>query len=163
MPNRNTFSVPSIRQLILNEKHGLTIDPFANTSKLADVTNDLDTEMDTDHHLEAMDFLGLFENNSVDTVLFDPPYTPRQVAEIYKKLGRTVNLEDTQMSYWSKLKKEIARVLKTGGTCISFGWNSGGIGKKNGFVITRILLVCHGSQHNDTICVVDKKNQSRLI
>ena len=40
---------------------------------------------------------------------------------------------------------------------MSFGWNSGGIGKKYGFKLNRILLVAHGGQHNDTICTVDIK------
>jgi len=39
---------------------------------------------------------------------------------------------------------------------ISFGWNSGGIGKTNGFEILEILLVAHGA-HNDTICTVERK------
>ena len=54
-------------------------------------------------------------------------------------------------------KKEISRILKTGGKVITFGWNSGGIGKTNGFEISRILLVPHGGWHNDTICTVEIK------
>ena len=48
------------------------------------------------------------------------------------------------------------------GKVISFGWNSGGIGKKNGFEIEKILLVNHGSQHNDTICTLEVKATSEL-
>lgn len=44
-----------------------------------------------------------------------------------------------------------------GGKVITFGWNSGGIGKTNGFEISRILLVPHGGWHNDTICTVEIK------
>lgn len=40
---------------------------------------------------------------------------------------------------------------------ITFGWNSGGIGKTNGFEIEQILLVPHGGWHNDTICTVERK------
>lgn len=40
---------------------------------------------------------------------------------------------------------------------MTFGWNSGGIGNKYGFEITRILLVPHGGWHNDTICTVEIK------
>ena len=54
-------------------------------------------------------------------------------------------------------KKEIKRILKVGGKVITFGWNSGGIGKTNGFEITRILMVPHGGWHNDTICTVEIK------
>lgn len=54
-------------------------------------------------------------------------------------------------------KKEISRIIKPNGKIITFGWNSGGVGKKYGFEIQRILLVPHGGWHNDTICVVEKK------
>lgn len=81
----------------------------------------------------------------------------RQVSECYKKVGRTVNMETTQASFWSKLKKEIKRIVKPNGIVLSFGWNSGGIGKTNGFLIEEILLVNHGGPHNDTICVAEKK------
>lgn len=66
-------------------------------------------------------------------------------------------METTQASYWSRMKDEIARILSPEGLCISFGWNSNGIGKKRGFEILEILLVAHGGAHNDTICMVEKK------
>jgi len=158
MPNRYTFSIKPIRELIMEELvEGLTIDPFAANSKIADITNDLDPQYDTDYHMEALDFLKMFADESVDNVLFDAPYSPRQVSESYRKLGRTVNMQTTQSSYWSKLKDEITRVLKLNGKTFTFGWNSGGIGKSRGFKILRILLVPHGGWHNDTICVVERK------
>ena len=43
---------------------------------------------------------------------------------------------------------------------ISCGWNSCGFGKKLGFEIVEILLVCHGRTHNDTIVTVEKKIQT---
>ena len=94
---------------------------------------------------------------SADMVLYDPPYSPRQVSECYKSLGHTVNMQTTQASYWSKQKKEIARITKPGGIVITFGWNSGGIGMSNGFEIVEILMVAHGGWHNDTICTVEHK------
>ena len=107
--------------------------------------------------MDALDFLKLFDDNSVDTVLYDPPYSVRQVSEVYRKLGHSVNMETTQATYWSKQKEQIGRIVKKDGIVISCGWNSGGIGKKYGFEIQEILLVPHGGAHNDTIVVVDKK------
>ena len=66
-------------------------------------------------------------------------------------------MRTTQASYWSNQKKEISRIVKPGGKVITFGWNSGGIGKKYGFKIKEILLVSHGGWHNDTICTLDIK------
>ena len=160
MPNKNTFSIKPIKQLLIEEvdnKNNLWIDPFANINKWGNITNDLNPEYDTDYHLDALDFLKQFENESVDGVLFDPPFGPRQVSECYKGFGIPVTMQTTQASFYANIKKEIARIVKSDGKVISFGWNSGGIGKKNGFTITRILLVAHGGWHNDTICTVEVK------
>ncbi len=165
MPNKNTFKIKPIRELIeryikeVKDKNpnAIVIDPFANQSKLADITNDLDNQYDTDYHMDALDFLKMFNDKSIDMVLYDPPFSPRQVAECYKNLGKTVNMQTTQSSYWSRHKKEISRIVKRNGIVITCGWNSGGIGKTNGFEIVEILLVPHGGWHNDTIVTVDKK------
>lgn len=157
MPNSNTFSIKPIYELIMKYKQGFTIDPFANSNNIAACTNDLDMQYRTDFHLDATDFLKLFSNNSVDTVLYDPPYSPRQVSECYKRLGQTVDMKTTQTSYWSDQKAEIARIVKPNGVVITCAWNSGGIGKKYGFEIQEILLVAHGGWHNDTIVTVERK------
>lgn len=62
-----------------------------------------------------------------------------------------------QSFYGSNQKKEIARITKKGVYVITCGWNSGGIGKSNGFEIVEILLVPHGGWHNDTIVTVERK------
>lgn len=158
MSNKNTFDIKPIRDLIFQEKpDGLCIDPYANKNKIADITNDLNKEYDTNYHLDALDFLKLFGVCSVDCVLFDPPYSPRQAAECYHNFGVEVTNETTRASFWSNQKKEIGRIVKVGGKVITFGWNSGGIGSKHGFEITRILLVPHGGWHNDTIVTVETK------
>lgn len=130
MPNSNTFEIKPIKKLIDKYTYGLIIDPFANKNKLASITNDLDEQYNTDFHMDALDFLKTFTDNSVDCVLYDPPYSPRQVSECYKKLGKSVNMETTQASYWSKQKEQIGRIVKNNGIVITCGWNSGGIGKK---------------------------------
>lgn len=159
MPNKNTFSIKPIKEMITREiTEGIWIDPFANSNRLATITNDLNPEYDTDYHLDANEFLKQFEDESVDGVLYDPPYSPRQVSECYKSFGIEVTSETTRSDWWTKHKKEISRIVKPKGKVISFGWNSGGIGKTNGFEITYILLVPHGGKHNDTICTVEVKN-----
>lgn len=158
MPNKNTFDIKPIRALIEEELNdGLWIDPFANRNTLASVTNDLNQDFDTDYHLDALDFLKLFDSGSVDGILYDPPYSPRQVSECYHNFGLSITQKETQASFWGNQKREISRIVKLGGTVITFGWNSGGIGEKYGFEIKRILLVPHGGWHNDIICTVETK------
>ena len=159
MPNKNTFDIHPIKKMLKEEVDDnlLWIDPFANKNKIATITNDLNPEFDTDYHMDALDFLKTFGDCSVDGVLYDPPYSPRQISECYKNVGLEVSSKTTQSTFWSNQKKEISRIVKVGGKVISFGWNSGGIGMKYGFEIERILLVAHGGWHNDTICTIEKK------
>lgn len=159
MPNKNTFSMKPIREIIerYHNENQVWIDPFARNQTFKAITNDLNTEFNTDYNLESLEFLRLFEDNSIDGVFFDPPYSPRQIKEVYNNIGRIVTQQDTQSKFWSDRKKEIARVLKPGGICISFGWNTNGVGKTRGFEILEILLCAHGGHHNDTIITVERK------
>lgn len=159
MPNKNTFDIKPIKELIQRyiKPDIYSIDPFANKNRLAQICNDLDSQYNTHHCLDAIDFLKIHHDGIVDLVLYDPPYSPRQVSECYKLMGKTVNMATTQSSYWSNQKSEIKRIVKVGGHVITFGWNSGGIGKTNGFEIVEILLVPHGGWHNDTIVTVERK------
>lgn len=164
MPNKNTFEIKPIHDLIVDEiTDGIWIDPFANRNKLASITNDLSTEFDTDYHLDALDFLKMFDTDSVNGVLYDPPYSPRQVSECYNNVGYNVTWDTTKASFWGNHKREISRIVKIGGKVITFGWNSGGIGYKYGFEIQKVLLVPHGGWHNDTICTVEIKTHEGEI
>lgn len=174
MPNSKTFRINAFRELILKyAKKGMTIiDPFANEHSIKDylshckyISNDLDQQYKCDYNMEASDYLKTIEDCSIDMVLYDPPYSPRQVKEVYEELDRTVTMSDTQASYWSNFKQHISRILKPGGVCISFGWNSNGIGMSNAMEIIEILIVAHGGSKNDTIATVEikKYHQGKLL
>lgn len=159
MPNRKTFSIKPIRNLLEEEiTPGLWVDPFSGGSMLAHVTNDLNPDIDADYHLDALEFLGRFQTGEIDGgILYDPPYSVRQVSECYRNFGYEVTQETTRSDWYTRIKTEIAWITAIGAKVISFGWSSNGIGKTNGFRIDRILLVPHGGIHNDTICVVETK------
>lgn len=161
MPNHNTFSIKPIKVLILKYISGAWLDPFSRNSPPEIVkyctTNDLSPDFEADFHMESLEFLNMFEGKELDGVLFDPPYSPRQISECYKGIGRTVHQSDTQSSFYGDRKKAAAKTIKVGGHAISFGWNSGGMGKSNGFEIAEVLLIAHGGAHNDTICTVERK------
>lgn len=174
MPNKSTFTIKPIKELLVNEiKQGIVLDPFAYKGTLKQlfaanqnvhiIDNDLNMEYKTNYHLDAKDFLKLFDDNSIDFVIYDPPFSPRQVSESYKNVGKHVTQEDTRMSYWRLQKNEIARILKLNGKVICFGWNSGGVGKTRGFKLESILLVPHGGNRNDTICTVERKVKENIM
>lgn len=73
MPNRKTFEIKPIRELIQEEMtEGIWLDPFANDKKFATITNDLNHKFDTDYHMDAKVFLSMFDRNSISGALFDP-------------------------------------------------------------------------------------------
>lgn len=137
MPNHRTFQIKPIKELLREHLGEDFIDPFPFPFEK-----------------DALSYLKSFENESVERLVFDPPYSPRQLKEMYNSAGLAY---DTKSSYWSELKNEISRIMKNDGKVISFGWNSMGIGKNRGFKIIEILLVPHGGNHNDTICTVERK------
>lgn len=161
MPNKDTFSIKPIHELIESviSDCNKVCDPFVRNSQFKSrcVSNDLDTSIEADFHMDALDFLRSRSDDEFDGLLFDPPYSVRQVAECYKKMGLTVNMETTQSSFWTKLKTEVSRIVKPSGLVVCCGWNSGGIGKTFGFDLEQILLVPHGGPHNDTIVTVERR------
>lgn len=157
MPNKWTFTIKPIAQLLKDEmSDGVWIDPFAGENSPAAITNDLNPDRPTTHHMDALEFLKMFPGGSVDGVLYDPPYSPRQVRECYDGISGDIKW-DGRTTFWSETKDEVARVLKSGGKVICFGWNSMGIGINRGFEMTRVLMVPHGGTRNDTICTVEVK------
>lgn len=161
MPNRLTFKVECIKNLLDAEMNGHPIwaDPFCGEYSPATIRNDADEAITAQSHLDGLDFLKGLLSDSVDGVLFDPPYSVEQALRSYKpKQGGTAG----RLEYQARCADEIARVVKPGGKAICFGWNSNGIGKGRGFKLERILLVNHGAAHNDTIITVERKVQSRF-
>ena len=159
MPNSKTFTIKPINELLNRyiTDDMVVVDPFANESKFGTITNDLNPKFDTNYHLDALDFLKQINDNCADIVLYDPPYSPRQIKECYDGIGITVTADDTKASWRAKHLDEIKRVLKPNGICVSFGWNTNGVGKKRGFEIIEILIVPHGGSKNDTLCTVERK------
>ena len=112
------------------------------------------------YNLDAEVFCGLlFEQDIIaDMVIFDPPYSPRQISECYKECSIPVGTKETQNSLlYKRVRDSIDKIVTHGSIVLSFGWNSAGMGKKRGYEMIEILLVAHGGAHNDTICVAEKK------
>src|SRR5690242_8974024 len=158
MPSKWTFTIKPIKELLAREVDGgLWCDPFAGENSPAQVTNDLNPERPTTHHMDALDFLKSLPDAHFDGVLLDPPYSNRQISECYKANGLKLTAWHTSAGWTSTLKNEAARILKPGGKVICFGWNSMGLGLNRGFQMKTVLLVPHGGSKNDTIVTVEIK------
>ena len=154
MPSRYTFKMKAVASLLEQEMSGVWADPFCGLYSPAKIRNDFDLTRMAEYHLDGLDFLRQFANSSLDGVLFDPPYSVEQALRKYKPVhGGTAG----RAEYWAKCKDEIARVLRPEGKAICFAWDSNGIGRGRGFELQRVLLLCHGACHNDTIVTVEVK------
>lgn len=162
MPSAETFSIRPIDALLTRWLHGceVVVDPFARHSTRGTLRNDMDLTADTDYHLPADAFCALLEAGGTvaDAVLFDPPYSPRQITECYRSVGQTATQRDTQSARLYKCVKDgLHRLLRPGGIAVCCGWNSNGFGITRGYELLETLLVPHGAAHNDTIVTVERK------
>ncbi len=164
MPSADTFEMAPVGALLDRWLHGcvVIVDPFARNGRRGTLRNDLNPETRAEYHLEAEDFLArmLADGVVADAVMFDPPYSPRQISEVYAAIGRVCGTKDTQNSVLNAgVRRGLDRLLRPGGVALSFGWNSAGFGRPMGFDVLEILLCSHGGAHNDTICVVERKRE----
>jgi hypothetical protein len=135
MPNSRTFQIKPIKELLEKYCKGIVLDLFPFPFKE-----------------DCFDVLEKTKDKSADVILLDPPYSFHQAVTTYK---------DKKHIKITHVFKEVMRVLNDNGIVIHFGWNSNGIGEKNGFKKLEILLVAHGGNHNDTICVVEEKQKAK--
>lgn len=162
MPSPNTFSIAPISDLLDRWLSGLAIiiDPFARNSLRGTHRNDLNPDTLATSHMMAEDFAATLAGVEADAILFDPPYSPRQISECYKSVGKPVGMVETQHpKMLSACKNAFAPLIKPHGIAITFSWNTVGFGLKRGFEPIEVMLVCHGGSHNDTIVTVERRKE----
>lgn len=162
MPSSDTFSMKPVKLLLERwiKSDYIIIDPFARNSTIATYSNDLNPETSAQYHMDAVDFCEMLKSKNIvaDLVLVDPPYSNRQITECYQSIGKKATMQDTQnASLYKRVRDSLDLILKIDGIAISFGWNSGGFGKKRGYLAEEIMIINHGSAHNDTIVTVERK------
>lgn len=165
MPSACTFDIPPIRALVRTylRQSKVSIDPFARNKRWATYTNDLNPETAAEHHLDAEEFLTMLAAKGVhtDLGLFDPPYSPRQIVECYQAVGLDVSTAGRTGELYKRVRDALDRLITPGGVVLSFGWNSNGMGLGRGYEVEEVLIVAHGGAHNDTICTVERKVETK--
>lgn len=163
MPCADTFDCEPIKGFVQKYllKSKVSVDPFARNKRWATYTNDLNPNTAAQQHMEAENFLrGIsFAKIIPDLVLFDPPYSLTQVSRSYQDIGLKFNGNENPSGGFPRVRDLISEILSPDGVCLSFGWNSVGLGDRRGFEIIEGLLVCHGGNHNDTICMAEQRRK----
>ncbi|MFW6025478.1 MAG: hypothetical protein ACOCRX_03980 [Candidatus Woesearchaeota archaeon] len=153
-PKKWTFEQPKLKIWTEKNCEGKVLNLFSGKTKLNvnEYRVDINPENSPDVVMDAFDFVN-FTNMTFDTIILNPPYNIRKSREKYngKYIG---NL--------TKIKNKLSRILNENGIIIHYGYDSIGMGAKRGFKKEEICLVCHGGDHNDTICLKERKIVKRL-
>lgn len=159
MPNAETFQIKPIREFVLRWLDGNTVsvDPFARNSDLAMLTNDIDPSTSSGSHMDAEEWVSKLAVE-VGVALFDPPYSPRQLAEAYKKDRKKEDRGGSRNGeLYKRVRDALIPKLAPDAVVLSFGWNTAGMGTSRGFEPVELLVVCHGAAHNDTLCLAERR------
>lgn len=158
----------------LNDTHGLErvikiCDPFARegfVGKLPNcISNDLNPEFDTDYNLEFKDFARVMHMKKMafDLVVFDPPYSLRQLKEHYDGIGKDLKLWQTH-NMWGEGKNMLAHHMPVGSVVISLGWTTYGFGRKRGFQKKAVHVLEQTAREDrySLFVVIEEKVQHKL-
>jgi len=167
MPNKNTFECQPIGAFVdyYLQRSNVSVDPFARNFQGCTYTNDLNQNTKAEYHMDALEFLVMLKDKGVvaDLIIFDPPYSPRQLKECYDNCGIKMKQFDAFLpNHWKDAKDIIQEITKVGSIFLWFGWSTSGMGMSRNFYIEEILLVNHGVSHNDTICMAEVKTAEQL-
>lgn len=147
---RYTFESKAIRRWVERECEGMVLNLFAGKVKLNvnEIRNDIDPTMPAEFHMDALEFVKLWDGDQFDTVILDPPYSIRKSMEKYN--GRIT-------SPFLKLKDELVRIVRRGGKIITFGYSTNVMGRRRGFILEKVCILSHGGAIHDTLISVERK------
>ena len=141
LPNKQPYKISHVKKLFKKYVHGKTLDLFPFP-----------------YQKDALENIRSCVTSSLDVITCDPPYSNSQLKKQYEDKGLAMIKKNR--SYFGELFKEIKRTVKPGGFLITFGWNSK---RAAGFEFEEIILLNHGTLHNDTIITVQKKVNESLL
>jgi len=146
-PNKWTFEPPKVKRWVESRCKGKVLNLFAGKTRLMvkEFRVDVSKEFNPDFCGDAFEFVKTTDLK-FDTIILDPPYNLRKSREKYQ--GRYIGS-------FTKIKKELVRILNPGGRVITFGYNSNGMGR--GFEKTEICLINCKGDHQDIIVTVEDK------
>lgn len=157
-PTKWTFKPDDVRQYVESRLRGDVLNLFAGETKLRHdgevIRNDINEDADADYHFDAEEVADHFAPESFDTVVLDPPYNVRKAREKYN--GRNIGK-------FTRVKDELVPLVRPGGIVLTFGYSSTGMSRSRGFEKEEIALLNHKGDHNDTICVVERKPNESIL
>lgn len=148
--NRYTFKNKRLKEWVEDRCFGSVLNLFAGKTLLnVDETRvDSDPSMNSDYHMDALEFCRLPRYDKFDTVVLDPPYAYRKSMEMYN---------GNVCSPFKQLKHALMGVISSDAKVITLGYHSVSMGRVRSFEVEEILLMSHGGAIHDTIVTVERR------
>ena len=159
---RWTFQTKKVRDEVLKHTNGRVLNAFAGKTKLSDykrglteVRNDINPLRPADYHFDAVEIGDVFDDESFDAVVLDPPFDQTQSDEHY---------EGMHARDMADVRKAVAPLVKPGGVIVELGWNMWGAADYfDEWVRDEKLLFRRGiPARQPVLMVADRKAQSKL-
>lgn len=152
-----------VREALIHQPDHEILDLFARTCPWGDFRNDLNPDFKEQGHtnmcMDALVATKLFDNQSIDVILFDPPFSSRMDADKYNEVGAASLW--TNPKYISDLGKEMNRILTTNGYIIKCGFNTNS--PYPSLVLEAIFMSHYGACRNDMLVTIWKKVETSLF
>lgn len=148
-----TFSTKMVRNVVLDAVHGQVLNACAGDTQLEKrgcefVRNDINEDINADYHVDVRSIDEEFRRGEFDSAILDPPFDPGRADKLY---------EGWHAKEYSTARDAIGRVVRPGGTVVELGWNSWGLGGKEGWERVEHHLYRQASFKGDVHLTVDKK------
>jgi hypothetical protein len=157
-----TFATKMVRDVVLDHVGGRVLNACAGETKLSNykrgcefVRNDLDESIPADSHVDVREIHHEYGDGSFDAAVLDPPFDPGRAAKLY---------EGWHGSEYSSARDAVGQLVKPGGTVVELGWNSYGLGDKDGWERQAWYIYPQASFKGDVHLTVDRRiNQQTLV
>jgi len=153
-----TFDTWEVRRVVESALDGRVLNATCGKTRLTHgggeiVRNDLNPDIDADHHRDVTCLDEHFAADSFDTVVLDPPFDAGQAEKRY---------EGFHAREITAAREACAELVAPGGRLIEFGWSSHGAAAWTGWSRSELHLFQRGPVLPDVIAVVDENLQTRL-
>ena len=155
-PKKWTFEQPKLKEWVESwcktEDVGDILNLFAGKVRLHsnELRVDISNEFGPHWNMDAESFvqLAVSENVMFNTIILDPPYNLRKSREKY---------DGKYIGSFTKIKNELPKIVLPFGRIITLGYDTVGMAACRGFEKIAVCVVCHNGDHNDTLCLVERK------
>lgn len=125
--------------------------PFAGKFRFGNIDgskfyyNDINPNLNANHHIDAYKLVWLYKQNSFDCIIADPPYSIRKAVEVYKNKKHMKLFRFHESMDW---------LLRPGGIYIELGYDSSGL---NGYENIALGIYNPGIKIHDVLIIIQKK------